>query len=147
MNCVAMSLAAFPWEAAARLDWRAAVDILLVAVAIYYLLKLLRGTSAVQIAAAMVLLLIFYRAVRWARLEMTEWLLATLFTYFAVALLILFQPEIRRGLARAGLGALWERFIPPQLPGGTDDIVMAVRYFVQSRIGALIVVERETGLR
>src|SRR4030088_2689362 len=129
MSCALMSLmslAAFPWDAATRLDWRAAVDILLVAVAIYYLLKLLRGTSAVQIAAAMVLLLIFYRAVRWARLEMTEWLVAPLFTYFAVALLILFQPEIRRGLARAGLGPLWKRFISPQLPGGTDDIVMAV---------------------
>lgn len=141
------AVAAFPWQAAARMDWRAAVDILLIAVAIYYVLTLLRGTSAVQIAAAMVLLLIFYRVVRWARLEMTEWLLATLFTYFAVALLILFQPEIRRGLARAGLGPLWKRFVSPRVGSVTDDIVLAVRYFVQSRIGALIVIERDTGLR
>ena len=139
--------AAFPWEALARLDWRAAADILLVAVAIYYLLTLLRGTSAVQIAGAIVLLLLLYRAARWARLEMTEWLLATLLAYFAIALLILFQPEIRRGLARAGLGPLWRHFVSPHRAGAYDDVLLAVRYFAQSRIGALIVIERETGLR
>jgi diadenylate cyclase len=139
--------AAFPWEAVARLDWRAAADILLIAVAIYYVLALLRGTSAVQIAGAIVLLLLCYRAARWARLEMTEWLLATLLTYFAIGLLILFQPEIRRGLARAGLGPLWKRFSSRNLAGTFDDVLLAVRYFAQFRIGALIVIERETGLR
>lgn len=139
--------AAFPWDALARLDWRAAADILLIAAAVYYLLTLLRGTSALQIAGAIVLLLLFYRAARWARLEMTEWLLATLLTYFAIALLILFQPEIRRGLARVGLGPLWKRLVSQSLAGTYDDVLLAVRYFAQSRIGALIVIERETGLR
>lgn len=139
--------AALPWEALARLDWRAAVDILLIAAAIYYLLTLLRGTSAVQIAGAIVLLLLLYRVARWARLEMTEWLLATLLTYFAIAMLILFQPEIRRGLARVGLSPLWKRFFAQNLAGAYDDVLLAVRYFAQSRIGALIVIERKTGLR
>jgi diadenylate cyclase len=142
-----MLLAAFPWEALARLDWRAALDILLIAAAIYYLLTLLRGTSATQIAGTIVLLLLCYRAARWARLEMTEWLLATALAYFAIALLILFQPEIRRGLARAGLSPLWKRFFAQNPAGAYDDVLLAVRYFAQSRIGALIVIERETGLR
>src|ERR1700693_1463731 len=139
--------AAFPGEALARLDWRAAVDILLIAVAIYYLLTLLRGTSAVQIAGAIVLLLLCYRAARGARLEMTEWVVGAVLTYFAIALFVFFQTAIRRGLSRVGLSPLWKRFASQNLAGAYDDVLLAVRYFAQSRIGALIVIERETGLR
>ncbi len=139
--------AAFPWTSHTHLDWRAALDILLIAVVIYYLLALLRGTRAVQIAVAILLLLLLYRGARWARLEMVEWLLATLVSYFAIALLILFQPEIRRALARAGHNPLWKRFISRNLTETYDDVLLAVRYFSQHRIGALIVIERQTGLR
>src|ERR1700720_1820771 len=75
--------AALPITALARLDVRSALDILIIATLIYYLLKLLRGTRAVQMLVAVGLLMIFYRGARWARLEMVEWLLTAMLPYTA----------------------------------------------------------------
>src|ERR1035437_9275165 len=131
----------------ARLDVRSALDILIIAIVIYYLLKLLRGTRAVQMVVAIVLLVFFYRGAQWARLEMVEWLLTTLLPYVAIALIILFQPEIRRALSRFGRNLSLMRFAPHNPKAIYDDIVMAVEYFSHNRIGALMVVERQSGLR
>ena len=73
-----MLAAALPVTPLSRLDFRAALDILIIAALIYYLLKLLRGTRAVQMLVAIALLFVFYRGAQWARLEMVEWLLTTM---------------------------------------------------------------------
>ena len=130
-----------------RLNLRAALDILIIAVFIYSLLKLLRGTRAVQMLVAISLLIFFYWGARWARLEMVEWLLTTLLPYVAIALIILFQPEIRRALSRIGRNFSLMRFATHNPKASYDDIVMAAEYFSQNRIGALVVVERQAGLR
>jgi diadenylate cyclase len=126
---------------------RSALDILIVAILIYYLLKLLRGTRAVQMLVALGLLMLFYRGARWARLEMVEWLLTTMLPYIAITLIILFQPEIRRALSRFGRNLSLMRFASHNPKHSHDDIVMAAEYFSQNRIGALMVVERQAGLR
>ena len=131
----------------ARLDVRSALDILIIAILMYYLLKLLRGTRAVQMLVAIVLLVFFYRGAQSARLEMVEWLLTTLLPYVAIALIILFQPEIRRALSRFGRNVSLMRFAAHNPKASYDDIVMAAEYFSQNRIGALMVVERQAGLR
>src|ERR1035437_10427110 len=131
----------------ARLDVRSALDILSIAVLIYYLLKLLRGTRAVQMLVAIVLLAFFYRGAQWARLEMVEWLLTTLLPYVAIALIILFQPEIRRALSRIGRNLSLMRLASHNPKASYGDIVMAAEYFSQNRIGALMVVERQLVLR
>jgi diadenylate cyclase len=64
-----MIAAALPVALLSRLDLRAALDILIIAVFIYYLLKLLRGTRAVQMLVGIALLFAFYRGAQWARLE------------------------------------------------------------------------------
>jgi diadenylate cyclase len=97
-----MLAAALPLDLLARLNLRAALDILIIAALIYYVLKLLRGTRAVQMVVGIALLVAFYRAAQWARLEMVEWLLTTVLPYVAIALIVLFQPEIRRALSRVG---------------------------------------------
>ncbi len=142
-----MLAAALPVTSFSRLDFRAALDILIVAALIYYVLKLLRGTRAVQMIVAIVLLIGFYWGARWARLEMVEWLLTTLLPYVAIALIILFQPEIRRALSRVGRNLSLMRFSSHNPRGTYDDIVMAMENFSQNRIGALIVIERQAGLR
>jgi diadenylate cyclase len=142
-----MLAAALPVTPLSRLDFRAALDILIVATLIYYLLKLLRGTRAVQMLVAIALIVLFYRGAQWARLEMVEWLLTTLLPYFAIALIILFQPEIRRALSRFGRNLSMMKFTSHNPKATYDDIVMAAEYFSQNRIGALMVVERQTGLR
>src|SRR6266699_21715 len=97
-----MIAVAVPWSPFARLDIRATFDILIIAVLIYYVLKLLRGTRAVQMLVAVLLLVVLYLGARWAQFEMVEWLLDTLLPYVAIALIVLFQPEIRRALDRFG---------------------------------------------
>jgi diadenylate cyclase len=131
----------------ARLDVRSALDILIIAVLIYYLLKLLRGTRAMQMLVTIVLLAILYRGAQWARLEMVEWLLTTMLPYVAFALVILFQPEIRRVLSRFGRNLSLMRFTSRSPKSSYDDIVMAAEYFSQNQIGSLMVVERQASLR
>src|SRR5260370_36192871 len=138
---------ALPIAPLSHLGVRSALDILIVAILIYYLLKLLRGTRAVQMLVAIALLMLFYRGARWARLEMVEWLLTTMLPYIAITLIILFQPEIRRALSRFGRNLSLVRFATHNPKASHDDIVMAAEYFSLNRIGALIVVERQAGLR
>lgn len=147
VDVTAMLAAALPVTPLSRLDLRAVVDILIIAGLIYFLLKLLRGTRAVQMLVAIALLFVFYRGAQWARLEMVEWLLTTLLPYVAIALIILFQPEIRRALSRVGRNISTLRFASRNPKGTYDDIVMAAEYFSQNRIGALVVVERQASLR
>src|ERR1700720_4035039 len=125
---------------------RSALDILIIAILIYYLLKLLRGTRAVQMLVAIGLLMVFYRSARWARLEMVEWLLTTMLPYVAITMIILFQPEIRRALSRVGRNLSLMKFASHTTKAEHDDIVMAAEYFSQNRIGALLAVERQAGL-
>ncbi|HEV2289307.1 MAG TPA: diadenylate cyclase CdaA [Candidatus Acidoferrales bacterium] len=138
---------AFPLRAISQLHLRAAIDIIVIAIIIYYILNLLKGTRAVQMAVAIMLLVAFYYGAQWARLGMIEWLLTTLLPYFVIALIILFQPEIRRALSRLGRTPLWRAFGPYFSQGGDDDLVLAANYFSQNRIGALIVLEQAIGLR
>jgi diadenylate cyclase len=139
--------AALPINALARLNVRSALDILIIAILIYYLLKLLRGTRAVQMLVAIGLLMVFYRGARWARLEMVEWLLTTMLPYIAITMIILFQPEIRRALSRIGRNLSLMKFASHNTKAEHDDIVMAAESFSQNRIGALLVVARQAGLQ
>lgn len=138
---------AFPLEGLRRLDARAVVDILIIAVVVYYALNLLKGTRAAQMVVTLLLAVAAFYGARWARLEMVEWLLNTLLPYFVIALIVLFQPEIRRALASAGRNPLWERLSGQSRSGVFDDVVMAAGHFSQSRTGALIVLERDVGLK
>jgi diadenylate cyclase len=130
-----------------RLSVRAALDILIIAMLIYYMLKLLRGTRAMQMLVAILLLIILYEGARRAQFEMVEWLLDTLLPYVAIALIVLFQPEIRRALDRFGRNLSLARFSSTSPSSSFDDVVLAAGYFAQNRIGALIAFERDVGLR
>ena len=131
----------------ARFSLRAALDILIIAMLIYYMLKLLRGTRAMQMLIAILLLIVLYEGARRAQFEMVEWLLDTLLPYVAIALIVLFQPEIRRALDRFGRNLSLARFSSSSPSSAFDDVVLAAGYFSQNRIGALIAFEREVGVR
>jgi diadenylate cyclase len=128
-----------------QLDVRSVADILLVAILVYCVLKPLRGLRAVQLGIAAVLLVALYQAARWAQLAMVEWTIATLAPYLALVIIILYQPEIRRALSRAGRALSLAR---PSEPAASalDDVVLAASYFSQNRIGALIAFERDISL-
>lgn len=128
-------------------DWIALADILVVAVVIYYLLNLIKETRAFPMLLAGLLLLGLYYGTRWARLETMRWLLANLLPFFVFALIVIYQGEIRRALARLGRVPLVSRLAPRERADPYDDIVLACSYFSRNRIGALIAIEREISLR
>lgn len=136
-----------PWLEPGRLNWVAAIDILIVAVIIYQFLLLIKGTRATQMLIGVAALILFYYGARWGRLETAQWLLTNVLPYFVFALIVIFQAEIRRALAEIGRNPFWRRFSPEEKTDSYDDIVLAVSYLAQHRIGALIVIEREIGLK
>jgi diadenylate cyclase len=133
-------------ELLSQLTLRAVIDIFVVAAGVYYVLRLLRGAQAVQAAAVILFVAGFYEIARWARLEMVEWLMAALAPYGVIALIVLYQAEIRRVLARLGRSLTLGRFLGASRGAVFDDVVLAAEYFSANRIGALIVFEREVGL-
>jgi diadenylate cyclase len=142
-----MVAALIPYLPLARLDLRAAGEILALAVLIYFVLRPLRAARALQIVVAIVLLVVVYRGIRWTQFEMVEWLPATMLPYIAIALVVLYQQEIRRLLARWSHKFNLARLSANNHSSDFDDIVLAANYLSQNRIGALIAFERDVSLR
>lgn len=129
---------------------RAAVDILLVAYVIYKLLTFIRGTRAVALVNGVLLLVAAAFAATRLNLTATSWLLQHAELALVVALPIVFQPELRRALEQVGRGRFFTRALPDSGPEGAPAVVAELRLAAgvlsRNRIGALIVLERETGL-
>jgi len=141
-----MGLADSLIELFSQLTLRSVVDILIVTAGVYYFLRLLHGARAVQAAAVILLVTSSYEIARWARLEMVESLMAAAAPYVIIALIVLYQAEIRRTLARLGRNLTLSRFLGSPSGAVFDDVVLAAEYLSSNRIGALIVFEREVGL-
>ena len=125
----------------------AVVDILILSFVIYHALLIVKGTRAVQILVGVGLLVLVYYAALWAELQTIQWLLDRIFPYLIFALIVLFQAEIRRALAKIGRNPFTSRFSSLEDRHASEDIVLAATQFSSQRVGALIVIERETGLR
>jgi diadenylate cyclase len=133
-------------ELLSQLTIRAVIDILVVAAGVYYVLRLLRGAQAVQAAAVVFFIAGFYEIARWARLEIVEWLMRAMAPYAAIALIVLYQAEIRRTLAGLGRNLTLGRFLGSTSGAVFDDVVLAAEYLSANRVGALIVFERDVSL-
>jgi diadenylate cyclase len=122
------------------------VDILLVAFIIYQLLALIKGTrAALMLIGVAALALAFYLS-HVGELATLNWLVSRLLPYAAFALIVVFAPEIRQALARLGRRLTLSRAQSSEADA-YDDIVLAANLFSQNQTGALIVIEREIGLR
>lgn len=134
----------------ANVTWASVIDIALVAIAVYYLLLLVRGTRAIQLLKGIGVLLVLVGISKAADLNTFHWLMTQMLLPGVIALIVLFQPELRLALERLGRGRLW--------PGPVTDVrgeeasrliteaVRGARQCAQDRVGALIVFEREVGL-
>lgn len=122
------------------------VDILLVAVIIYEFLALIRGTRAALMLIAVTAVAVFFYFVRIGDLITLNWLASTLFPYAVFALIVVFAPELRQALARLGRKLAF-RSQHGANGDAYDDIVLAANLFSQNQTGALVVIEREVGLR
>jgi diadenylate cyclase len=122
------------------------IDILLVAVIIYEFLALIKGTrAALMLVGVAGLALAFYFS-RLGDLVTLNWLISTLLPYAVFALIVVFAAEIRQALAQLGRRLALSR-TPASEADAYDDIVLAANLFSQNQTGALIVIEREIGLR
>ena len=122
------------------------LDILLVAIIIYNFLKLIRGTRAAPMLIGVAALALAFYVAHIGELTTVNWLLSILLPYLVFALIVVFQSEIRHGLARLGSRLTFSR-ASAAAAEAYDDIVLAANLFSQNQTGALIVIEREIGLR
>jgi diadenylate cyclase len=132
-------------------EWKNILDIAIVFVFIYYALVLIRGTRAVQLLLGVLVLFFIYGVAVLAGLNLTKLVLQALAVVAVVAIPIVFQPELRRALGQLGqLGPL-NRLLTPTDDDAVDQVVdeltRAALLISGAKHGALIVVERGTGLQ
>ena len=138
------------WAPLASFRLRDAIDILVVAVVLYRVFVMFKETRAVQMLLGLGGLMVASFVARRFELFSTSWLLENFWSFWVLALIVLFQPELRRALAQLGQSRLFEGMVlgaRAQQSHLLDDVVKAADALAGKRIGALLVLERSTGLR
>jgi len=129
---------------------RSLLDIALVAISIYFVLRLLRGTRAVQLLKGLLILGALIVFTGSLQLSTFNWMLKQALLPGVIALIILFQPELRLALEQIGRGHIFGVGLTAlrreQIAQLVDEIVLSARQLSRERIGSLIVIEREVGL-
>jgi len=126
--------------------WRDVVEVLVVAYALYRVLRLFHGTRTLQIVTGMAMLLVVYAASWMLKLEMITYLLGFVFQYGAIALLVVFAPELRAALAHLGQARFAGLFRQMEQREVAEEICDAVERLSRSGIGAIVAIEREIPL-
>ncbi|MFC0190470.1 diadenylate cyclase CdaA [Fictibacillus aquaticus] len=125
------------------------IDILLVTYVIYKLIMLIRGTKAVQLLKGITVIILVWFLSSAFNLKTLEWLMDKAITYGLLAIIIIFQPELRRALEQLGRGRFFSRAGMPEeeeMEKSIAAITKSTSYMAKRRIGAIISIERETGL-
>jgi len=121
------------------------VDITVVAIVVYFFLRLIRGTRAVQMLIGIAIVVVTYQLARVFGLFTVEWMFGHFFSAFMVILVVLFQQEIRRALMRVAINPLSASNEPGEAM--LDALVESAFSLVHRGWGGLLVIERDTGLR
>lgn len=131
-----------------RVGWWDLLDIAIVSLLIYELLKLLRRTHAVQILIGGGLIVLLWYAAQFTPLPTLNWLIGDMFGYAVFAVIVLFQGDIRRALARLGRAPFFRyanRLAP--IDETIEQVVAALRTLAEKKTGAILAIERASGLR
>jgi len=130
------------------IGWWDLVDIAIVSFLIYEFLKLIRGTRAVQMGVGTLLIVALFYSSRLAPLQTVNWLIRNALLYVAFAAIVIFQSDIRRALAHFGQAPFFRYFNRQEAADETiEEIVVAATMLAAQKVGAIIAVEREIGLR
>lgn len=124
------------------------IDFLIVAYFIYKAMMMIRETRAVQLLKGLLVLLVIAFVSNWFQLQTVSFILSQIQTALIVALPVVFQPELRRGLEQIGQGGLFSRhgINKEDFEKMVEEIIRAVKIMSNNQIGVLLVLERETGL-
>ena len=123
------------------------IDVLVVTLFFYWLFLLVRGTRAVQVLKGLLILLIAAFIAQRLGLTTFNFLVRGLWQVLILAFVILFAPEIRRALAEVGQRRFFRGFLKEAKPGYIDEMIEAIDILSKKKKGALIALERETGLK
>jgi diadenylate cyclase len=130
------------------LRWQDFLDIFIISFIIYKLLLLLVDTRAMQLVKGLFILGLLSVGARTLQLEALSWLLGRLFSVILIAIPIVFQPELRRMLAELGQGRIWRsRLAKERASILADEVVRALIFLQEKKIGAILVLQRKVGLR
>jgi diadenylate cyclase len=127
--------------------WRDVLDVALVFVVIYYLLLLIRGTRAVQILLGILFIGAIYYVAGRVELVTLQSLLSRFLSILPLAIIVLFQQEIRRALANFGRNPLWGLNVQKKVDSTIQEVELAASALAASKTGGLIVLQRLEGLR
>lgn len=122
------------------------LQIAIVAVALYYVLRLLARTRAIQMLVGLLLVVLVYVAGRFFNLVLITYILETVFQYGAIAALVVFQPELRNTLARLGQSRVLRIFNRLETREVVEELIEAAERLARAKVGAIIAVERDVGL-
>ena len=128
---------------------RTIIDMAIVYVIIYRVLLLIKGTRALQVVIGLVLVVAFFylSGERWLDLEATHWFIERFIANFIIIVVIIFQQDIRRGLAQMGASSLfWGNVSSFQETHVLEEVIKASVMLSSRKIGALIALEREADL-
>lgn len=123
------------------------LDITLVAFIIYWIILLIKGTRAVQMLLGLAVILAVYVAAQLSGLYTLQWLLDNFLTSIVLVIVVIFQSDIRRALMHVGRNPFFADVAYREETQLIDELVTAAVNLAAKRIGALIVIERETGLK
>jgi len=130
------------------IGWWDLLDILVVSILIYEVLKLIRGTRAVQMALGGGVLAALLYGSQWGHLETLNWLIRNMAGYIGFAVIVLFQSDIRRALAHFGRAPFFRYFAKAESAAESiEELVVAASMLSSLRVGAIIAIERQVGLR
>lgn len=133
-------------ETIRTIRWQDILDILLVAFIFYRLILILKGTRTLQMLVGLAVLLLALVVSKWIELYTIDWLVTKFWSQIIIALIILFQPEIRRALAQIGKNP-FSNLTPMEEFKTLEEIIRASVSLANKRIGGIIVLEREIELR
>jgi diadenylate cyclase len=130
------------------IGWWDVLDILVVSIVIYEALKLIRGTRAVQMAVGSLVVVGLFYVTQLAPLQTLNWLIRNALVYVAFAAIVIFQSDIRRALAHLGQAPFFRYLTRQQASDETiEEVVVAATMLSEKKVGAIIAIEREIGLR
>ena len=130
------------------LRWQDLLDIALVAYIIYKTLSLLAGTRAIQLVKGLLVLAVLWAFAKWLNLDTFSWILSRTFSALLIIIPIIFQPELRRILEELGRSSMWRHTkVMKKAEELADEMCSGLMYCCAHKIGALIVLQRETGLK
>jgi diadenylate cyclase len=137
------SLSAYPW-------WQIALELLIIGGVVYWVMRFLRGTRGARLLRGIALvLIILYLVIRFLAttlgLDRIDFLYGKFLSIASIAVIVVFQPELRRALMRLGETRLFRTWTS-QVHEEIDELVEAASFCAKRKIGALIAIEREVGL-